>query len=277
MEHEQYKHLIKIAFNEDLGINGDITSLAVFKDEVSDFVLYSKDRGILAGLEVFIACFHEMNREIEVNTYYQDGDALEPGCKVAEVKGKVVAVLSAERVALNFLSTLSGIATRTREYVLAAGEGGKAVILDTRKTLPGYRYISKYAVQVGGGRNHRMGLYDMVLIKDNHIDAAGSITKAVNLVRKHWNSKFKIEVECRNLKDIEEALACRVDVIMLDNMETDQIREAVAFVNGRTELEASGNMTPEMTRVVSGTGVDYISAGAITKSVTAFDFSLKKG
>lgn len=195
---------------------------------------------------------------------------------MAYVTGKVISVLSAERIALNFLSTLSGIATRTREYVQAARAGGKAVILDTRKTLPGYRYLSKYAVTTGGGENHRMGLYDMVMIKDNHVDAAGGITRAVRLVRQQWGSKFRIEVECRDLAEVDEAVACQVDVIMLDNMDTDEIRKAVSRVGGGIKLEASGNMDLSRIKEVSSTGVDYISAGSITKSVRALDFSLKK-
>jgi nicotinate-nucleotide pyrophosphorylase (carboxylating) len=194
---------------------------------------------------------------------------------VAYVKGQAVSLLGGERTALNFLSFLSGIATATAEMVAIARAAGTAAILDTRKTLPGWRALSKYAVTVGGGRNHRMGLHDMVLIKDNHIESAGSLTAAVSAARARWGTRFPIEVECRTDAEVREALAAGVQIIMLDNMDPARMREEVARVGGRAKVEASGNMNRERIAAVSATGVDYISVGALTHSVKAFDFSLK--
>ncbi|HKJ85229.1 MAG TPA: carboxylating nicotinate-nucleotide diphosphorylase, partial [Spirochaetia bacterium] len=227
-----------------------------------------------AGAEVFAAVFAAVDEKTSVDFHRNDGESLSPGDQVATVEGKATAVLSAERVALNFLSFLSGIATSTREYVEEAARGGSARILDTRKTLPGYRTLSKYAVSVGGGTNHRMGLYDMIMLKDNHIDRAGSITRAVGAVRERWGERYRIEVECRTLADVSESLALEVDVIMLDNMSIEETRRAVALCDGRTELEASGNMNLSRIREVSATGVDFISIGMLTHSVAGLDFSL---
>jgi nicotinate-nucleotide pyrophosphorylase (carboxylating) len=220
---------------------------------------------------------------------FQDGDEIHPGDAICEITGKAVSLLSAERVALNFLSFLSGVATATRRYVELAEKHGKAKILDTRKTVPGYRELSKYAVRAGGGENHRMGLYDMILIKDNHIDLAGSIPRAIEAVRRRWNNRYRIEVECRTLGEVEEALDAEADIIMLDNMALPDMLAAVALTRARLEsgphartgldrtvkLEASGNVTLDTVGDISAAGVDFISVGAITHSAKALDFSLR--
>ncbi len=275
MNDANFDKLLKLALNEDLGDVGDVTSRAIFDDsQTVTALLKSKDTGVLAGLPFFIQVFHKVNKDIVVEKLKNDGDALKPGDLVARVSGPVASVLEAERTAINFLSFMSGIASVTAEHIKAANDNGHVVILDTRKTLPGYRTLSKYAVTKGGGQNHRMGLYDMVMIKDNHADAAGGITPAVNRVREKWGELYRIEVECRNLEEVKEALDCEVDVIMLDNMSPAETSEAVALRRGDVEFEASGNMDLEKIRRYNNTGVDYISIGKLTHSVTAFDFSL---
>lgn len=274
MHLSDYDHLIRTALAEDLGDVGDVTSSALFSDETLVARLSCKARGVLAGAEVFAAVFTSVDEQTDVDFQKADGEVLSPGDHVATVTGKASAVLAAERVALNFLSFLSGISSATREYVDEAARGGRARILDTRKTLPGYRVLSKYAVGVGGGTNHRMGLHDMVMLKDNHIDRAGSITRAVAAVRERWGDRYRIEVECRTLDDVVEARALEVDVIMLDNMSIEEMRRAVALCGERPALEASGNMTLSRIREVSATGVDFISVGMLTHSVTGLDFSL---
>ena len=264
--------LIDMALEEDLQDNGDITSESIFSDEEHTFVLVSKDNGILCGAEAFTRVMKRLDSRTNVKFFFSDGNYIKQGDPVAELSGKVISILKAERSALNFLSMLSAVATRTSEFVREAG--GRAVILDTRKTLPGFRHLQKYAVRCGGGINHRMGLYDMVMIKDNHIDAAGGISAAVKKVRNRWGDRFKIEIETRNISEVTEALNCGVNRIMLDNMGREEVAVAVKQIGGVCETEASGNMTPEKTKNVSLTGVDFISAGALTNSIKAFDFSL---
>lgn len=282
MKPDDYLPLLRLALREDLGDRGDVTTDAIFSGEVSSAVLLSKDTGVLAGAEIFIAVYEELDHDVSVIFHKRDGDSLQPGETVALVKGPVASILAGERVAINFLSFLSGIAGGTKRFVEAAAAGGRAVILDTRKTLPGYRMLSKYAVRAGGGRNHRNGLYDMVLIKDNHIDFSGSITRAVERVRSKWGGEYRIEVECRTTEEVKEALACAVDVIMLDNMDEKSVREAVSLRKASNRLEsagvkfeASGNMDLKTAGIMSGTGVDYISVGSLTHSVKCFDFSLR--
>jgi nicotinate-nucleotide pyrophosphorylase (carboxylating) len=275
MSFQNCETLIDLALAEDLGAGGDVTSQAVFVDETVDAVLVSKDTGVLAGIEVFRRVFEKVDSNIMIEFLRSDGDALASGDTVAHVRGKTISVLSAERTAINFLAFLSGIATETSKFVSEASAGGRAVILDTRKTLPGYRELSKYAVRVGGGRNHRMGLHDMVMLKDNHIDRCGSISSAVHRVREKWGSMYRVEVECRTAVEVGEALDSGVDVIMLDNMDFDQMKSAVRLCDGRSETEASGNMELDRIRAVSSIVVDYISVGKLTHTVRAFDFSLK--
>lgn len=271
---QETQRLIEIALGEDLGTEGDITSQAILSGDPCTAVLLSKDAGVLAGTTVFGEVLGRVDGAVEVTFLREDGAELVYGDEVAHVRGPDASVLRAERTALNFIRFLSGIATATREYVRAAGETGGALILDTRKTLPGYRSLAKYAVRVGGGTNHRTGLYDMILIKNNHIDRAGSVEVAVRRCRERWGSRFRIEVECRHLEEVRQAVDQAVDVVMLDNMGIEKIREAVAFVGGRLKLEVSGGMDLDKVRAASAAGVDYISVGAITHSVRSFDFSL---
>lgn len=270
------RSLIKRALAEDLGRAGDVSSLALFGPaDRNRFVLVSKDQGVACGLELFSEVFRALDRRVRVATGLSDGQLLSKGQRVATVEGPVRAILSGERTAINFLSHLSGIATKTAAFVSAAGPGAPAV-LDTRKTIPGLRALEKYAVATGGGRNHRMGLYDMVMLKDNHIDAAGGIPQAVARARARWGRRFKIEVETRNLDEVQKALDAGADRIMLDNMDDATMREAVALVAGRAETEASGNMTLERYRALADSGIDFVSFGELTHTVRAFDFSLRK-
>lgn len=265
---------LKAAFFEDFSNLGDVTGETIFSDETDHFTLISKADGILCGIAEFRSIFSAIDPTIKTETFFKDADRIKKGNRIATVSGNVGAILKAERTALNILSHLSGIASKTARFVVAAD--GKATILDTRKTLPGLRELQKYAVRCGGGQNHRMGLFDMVMIKDNHIDAAGGITEAVQKVRNKWKNRFKIEVETRNLQEVKEALKCSVDRIMLDNMDCTTMKSAVEIISGKAEVEASGNMTLERIMEVAETGVDFISVGELTHSVKAFDFSLRK-
>ncbi len=271
---KEIEKVIKGALKEDSGKKGDITSNAIFEDETGEYIVLSKDNGILCGKEIFEKVFHMIDETCTIDFHFNDGDRIKNGDIVAELKGKVASILTGERVGLNFICHLSGIATKTWHFVQRAE--GRVKILDTRKTAPGLRILQKYAVRCGGGYNHRMGLYDMVMIKDTHIDAAGTITKAVKKIRNKWGKKYKIEVETRNLSEVNEALECKIDRIMLDNMDTETMKKAVDLIGKKIEVEASGNMFLERIQEVSHTGVDYISAGELTHSVKAFDFSLKK-
>lgn len=266
--------LIEMALNEDLLDTGDVTAEAIFKDESYSYKLVAKESGILCGVDIFISVMKYVDSAIDIKKYFNDRDIINRGVIIADVSGPVVSILKAERTALNFLSHLSAIATKTSVFVKRAD--GKVKILDTRKTIPGYRELQKYAVSCGGGENHRMGLYDMVMIKDNHSDAAGGITQAVKRVKEKWGDKYKIEVEARNMDEVREALKCGADRIMLDNMSDQDMETAVDYISGRAETEASGNMNLQRIQSASLTGVDYISFGELTNSVKAFDFSLKE-
>lgn len=275
MNKKDYIPLIRRALAEDLGHKGDVTSRAIFpKRQNAVFTLLAKDDGVLCGIAQFAAVFTELDRKVRVETYFADGDRLKKGDIVARVRGRLTAILAGERTSLNLISHLSGVATKTARFVEAAGT--KPVVLDTRKTVPGMRVLQKYAVATGGGRNHRIGLFDMVLIKDNHIDAAGGIPSAVRLVRGKWGKRFKIEVETRTLDEVREAASLGVDRIMLDNMDNAMMKEAVAIVAGRAETEASGNMTLDRLLTLADTGVDFVSFGELTHTVKIFDFSLKQ-
>ena len=270
-----FRHLVRLALDEDLAELGDVTTSAVFSTEMGTLTLLSKDTGVLAGGPMFDLVFREIDTGTAIEWLRRDGDPLVPGDRVATVTGKTASLLTAERTALNFLSFLSGIATITHRYVDAARAGGKAAVLDTRKTLPGYRELSKYAVRAGGGTNHRMGLYDMVMLKDNHVDMCGSITEAMRRVRERWGDRFRIEVECRTPDDVNEAVSAGADVVMLDNMDSETIASVVGTPHGAVKLEVSGNVNLDTIGALSATGVDLISVGKITHSAPAFDFSLK--
>ena len=268
--------LIALALQEDLGAAGDVTSAASLPaDKIITGRVIAKEAGVLAGLNVFEQVYRQLDLAVQFTAHVQDGDPVQVGTLVCEVTGAGHSVLPGERVALNFLQHLSGIASLTAKFV-AAVKGTQAIILDTRKTTPGWRLLEKYAVRMGGGHNHRMGLYDMVLIKDNHIDAAGGITNAVNLMRAHDAAKtLSVEVEVRTLDELCEALTLGVQRILLDNMTLAQMRQAVTITAGHVPLEASGNMSLERVAAVAATGVNYISVGALTHSAPALDLSMK--
>ena len=272
----EIEQLVQLALAEDLGDRGDVTSRATIPAEQRlQARITAKQAGVIAGLDVVDVVYRQVDPQMRVTPCVQDGTAANVGTVVCEVIGAGRSVLTGERVALNFVQRLSGIATLTAQFV-AAVAGTPAVILDTRKTTPGWRILEKYAVRMGGGHNHRIGLYDMVLIKDNHIDAAGGITAAVEAVRSEPSAgDLPIEVEVETLDGLREALACKVDRILLDNMSLDQMRAAVEITAGRTPLEASGNMALDRVRAVAETGVNFISVGALTHSAPALDLSMR--
>lgn len=272
-EATEVQRTIQRALEEDIG-PGDVTSSWTLSPDLHGHArVVAKATGIVAGLGVVRGVFAALDERVEVRALVEDGSAVSPGDVLATVQGPIRSILSGERVALNFLQRMSGIATLTRRYADAVC-GTNAVILDTRKTTPGLRILEKMAVRLGGGQNHRSGLYDMVLIKDNHIAATGSISMAVQAVQAHNTAGLKVEVEVKNLAELRDALELGVDRIMLDNMDLERMRKAVALVAGRVELEASGGITLENVAAVAQTGVDYISVGALTHSAPALDISL---
>jgi nicotinate-nucleotide pyrophosphorylase (carboxylating) len=278
--------LIQLALAEDispdasLGLHpadGDITSMATIPaDSRLRGFMRTKANGVVAGLPVARAVFELIDPTITYRSSVTDGGVAEKGQILVEIQGNGRSMLAGERTALNFLGRMSGIATLTRKFVEAV-KGTKAVILDTRKTAPGWRLLDKYAVRCGGGQNHRAGLYDMLLIKDNHISGAGGITPAVNRARDLYEKRFLIEVEVKNLTELDEALKLKVDRIMLDNMDLETLRNAVQMVNDRIPLEASGNISLLNVRQIAETGVNFISSGALTHSAPALDISMKIG
>jgi nicotinate-nucleotide pyrophosphorylase (carboxylating) len=262
--------LVKAALAEDIG-SGDVTSwLAVPRGQCAQARLVARSSGVLAGIAICRQAFLNVDRSTLVQAQLADGSRYSRGQTLARVVGYARPMLAAERTALNFLQHLSGIAALTRRFVDAV-RGTGAVILDTRKTTPGWRRLEKYAVRCGGGTNHRMGLYDRILIKDNHIAAAGSITAAVERCR---SSRLPVEVEAGTLADVQEALAAGARRILLDNMSVAQMKRAVALARGKAKLEASGGVTSRNVRRMAETGVDYISVGAITHSAPAADIAL---
>ncbi len=265
--------LIKVALAEDMG-RGDITSrLTVPAGQKASARLVARSPGILAGIEICARVFRTVNPRLKFKARLRDRAGFMRGALLAEVSGPARSILAAERAALNFLQHLSGIATLTRRFVDAV-KGTGIKILDTRKTTPGWRELEKYAVRCGGAKNHRLGLYDMILIKDNHIAAAGSITAALERCR---GNRLPVEVEVKSLAELREALSGGAHRIMLDNMNLAQIRRAVQLAKGKTRLEASGNMNLTRVRSVARTGVDYISVGALTHSAPALDIALELG
>ena len=266
--------LIMNARSEDVG-TGDITTESTIPETARAHGLYkAKESGVLCGIGVAARVFELIDRDIEFTPLKRDGDRIEKGEIIAEVRGKATNVLTGERVGLNLMQRMSGIATRTAEAV-AQVEGTGAKICDTRKTTPGLRVVEKYAVKVGGGTNHRFNLADGILIKDNHIVAAGSITNAVIAARANAPHTLKIEVEVETFDELNEALDAGADIIMLDNMSCEDMKKAVGIVNGRAVTEASGNMGDRNLKEVADCGVDLISIGALTHSVRSLDISLK--
>ena len=266
--------LIMNALSEDVG-TGDITTESTIPETARAHGLYkAKESGVLCGIGVAARVFELIDRDIEFTPLKRDGDRIEKGEIIAEVRGKATNVLTGERVGMNLMQRMSGIATRTAEAVTQV-EGTGAKICDTRKTTPGLRVVEKYAVKVGGGTNHRFNLADGILIKDNHIVAAGSITNAVKAARANAPHTLKIEVEVETFDELNEALDAGADIIMLDNMSCEDMKKAVGIVNGRAITEASGNMGDRNLREVADCGVDLISIGALTHSVRSLDISLK--
>ena len=270
---KKIRNIILAALAEDIG-TGDITTQAIIPGKKKGRAqAIAKDDFIIAGMDIFAGTFQLLDRSIIVKKLMNDGCRATTGDVIAELSGSLSNILQAERVALNIFQRMSGIATMTAKYVKAV-RGTKAKILDTRKTIPGLRVLDKMAVRIGGGCNHRTGLYDGVLIKDNHIEAAGGITAAVKAQRKRLTS-MKIEVETKNILEVKEALKCGVDIIMLDNMSVPAMKKAVDLVAGRALLEASGNVSLQNVSKIAATGVDWISIGELTHSVRAVDISLK--
>ncbi len=272
MEERMHK-IIANALVEDMP-DGDVTTDALFTDQTTKAVLIAKDSGVLSGLDVFTSVMRHVDDSLEITFSFQDGDTVQSGDEIGRLQGRTASILKAERTALNLLQRMSGIATMTKAFTDAVlGTGCK--VYDTRKTVPNLRVLDKRAVKDGGGVNHRFSLSDMVLIKDNHISAAGSIKRAVEMAREHVGTSMEIEVEVENAKQFEEALNTDADRIMLDNMDLKTMRTCVALNNGAKFLEASGNMALDRAPSVAKTGVDAISVGALTHSVTAFDISLR--
>lgn len=269
------ERLIQQALEEDIG-NEDVTTCSVMPEYKKGMVkLICKQDGVICGLNVFERTFKLLDENTEVNFFFKDGDEVKKGQKVAIITGDIRVLLSGERVALNYLQRMSGIATYTRSVVKLL-EGCKTKLLDTRKTTPNMRVFEKYAVRVGGGCNHRYNLSDGVLLKDNHIGAAGGVKKAVELARAYAPFVRKIEVEVENLQMCKEALEAGADIIMLDNMSVEDMKTAVEMIAGRAITECSGNVTKENIERIKGTGVDYVSSGALTHSAPILDLSLKE-
>lgn len=270
----QADHLILEALREDIS-SEDVTTNSVMKEAVTGEVqLICKQDGIIAGLDVFKRVFELLDANVKTEFYCKDGDQVTNGQLMGVVTGDIRVLLSGERVALNYLQRMSGIATYTHS-VAALLEGSKTKLLDTRKTTPNMRIFEKYAVRVGGGYNHRYNLSDGVLLKDNHIGAAGSVKRAVEMAKEYAPFVRKIEVEVENLDMVKEAVEAGADIIMLDNMTPDEMRQAIALIDGRAETECSGNVTKENIARFTSLGVDYISSGALTHSAPILDISLK--
>lgn len=276
---EAIQSFIASALAEDIG-EGDHSSLgAIPRETQSKARLLIKDDGIIAGLELSEKIFRQVNPLLQTQYFKKDGDPIKKGEVAFEVSGSAQSILSAERLVLNCMQRMSGIATYTQSLCKLI-EGTSAQLLDTRKTTPNFRLMEKWAVAIGGGHNHRFALYDMVMLKDNHVDMAGSIQKAIGNIHRYLKAKnksLKIEIETRNLSEVQEVLRMGgIDIIMLDNMSTDEMKEAVQLIAGKYKTEASGGITETTLRPVAECGVDYISVGALTHSVKSLDLSLKK-
>lgn len=277
---ESLRDFLNAAFREDIG-DGDHSSLAAIPAELNgEAQLTMKDHGLIAGVSLAGKVFHHYDERLSVANDVQDGDRLKPGDRVLRVSGPVRSILACERLVLNCMQRMSGIATYT-DHLNSLISHTSARLLDTRKTTPNFRLMEKWAVVIGGGMNHRFGLFDMIMLKDNHIDYAGGITAAVNAAVQYLEEtgrSLPIEVETRNLSEVQEAVKHgKADRIMLDNMSADEMREAVRIIDGKAETEASGGITEETIAAVAETGVDFISVGALTHSAQSLDMSLKAG
>lgn len=274
MDRGDYLPVVRRALAEDLGDRGDITSETVIPvDSRSEARFVARSNGVIAGLQAASLVFEEVDASVSFEALVVDGDRVEPGAKIARVAGSSRSILEAERTALNLLGRMSGVATATAELV-AEVEGFGALITDTRKTMPGLRALDKYAVRMGGGVNHRMGLYDEAMIKDNHIVAAGDLKRAVTMARERLGPDTKVTVEVETIDQLSQALETDANRVLLDNMEPAVLREAVATVGGAMETEASGGVTLATVREIAATGVDFISVGWITHSAPQLDIAL---
>jgi nicotinate-nucleotide pyrophosphorylase (carboxylating) len=271
----KWRKQIEAWLDEDL-MEGDLTASLMPKDQMGKAWMVAKADGIVAGLPLAQLVFQVLDPRIQITGKVQDGDTVQRGDVIAQLEGPMSSLLAGERLALNLLQRLSGIATLTQRYVEKV-DGLNVRIVDTRKTTPGLRGLEKYAVRMGGGHNHRFGLYDAAMIKDNHIKAAGGITPAVTGLRQALPHTVKIEVEVESLDEVKEALETGADIIMLDNMSNDVMREAVRLINGKAIVEASGGVSLETVRAIAETGIDVISVGALTHSVSALDISMDLG
>lgn len=270
----QVKEIVQRALAEDIGL-GDLTTDSIFSPDIQGRGYFlAKEKGIIAGLTVAQLAFNNLDPQLKWESLKKDGEVIQPGVRLASFSGSLRAILTAERTALNFLQRLSAIATKTANYV-AMVSGYPVQIVDTRKTTPGIRILEKYAVRIGGGRNHRLGLFDAVMIKDNHIKAAGNITKAVEITRNKIPITTKIEVETETLEQVQEAIDNKVDIIMLDNMTPELMYKAIQLINKRALVEASGGITQGTILEVAATGVDIISIGELTHTIKALDISLE--
>ena len=264
---------VKRALQEDIGFGDITTDYLTNEDDLMTCELNSRVEGVLCGRSVFEMVFKILSSKVEVKFYFKDGDVIKKGDKLADIVGPARYVLMGERVALNYIQRMSGIATETSKYQSAIGNY-KAKIVDTRKTTPLFRAFEKYSVKIGGGSLHRFNLSDCAMIKDNHIKYAGSLTKAVEKLREHISHAHKIEVECDTFEQVKEAVACGADIIMLDNMSFVQMKECVDFINGRAIVEASGNVNLNTVREIAETGVDIISSSAIVAKAPTLDLGL---
>ena len=270
----QADRLIRMALEEDI-TSEDVSTNAVMPEYAAGTVdLIAKEDGVIAGLDVYARVFTLLDEKTEVIFFCKDGDTVRKGDKLAVVNGDIRVLLSGERVALNYLQRMSGIATYTRE-VASLLEGSRVTLLDTRKTTPNCRIFEKYAVRIGGGQNHRYNLSDGVLLKDNHIGAAGSITKAIRMAKEYAPFVRKIEIEVETLEQVKEAVAAGADIIMLENMTPEMMKQAVALIDGKAQTECSGNVTKENIAKIRDIGVDFVSSGALTHSAPILDISMK--
>ena len=264
---------VKRALQEDIGFGDITTDYLTDENDTMSCVLNTRTDGIFCGKSVFETVFKVLSPDIDIKFYFNDGDKIKKGDKIADIKGKAQYILMGERTALNYIQRMSGIATETNRYQEAIGEY-KAKIADTRKTTPGFRAFEKYSVKAGGGALHRFNLSDCAMIKDNHIKFSGSLTKAVNRLKQNISHAHKIEVECDTLEQVKEALLCGVDIIMLDNMTIEQMKECVKLINGSAVVEASGNVNLATVHEIASTGVDIISSSAIVAKAPTLDLAL---
>jgi len=272
LNQKEIEKLIKIGLEEDIGL-GDITSRSILSpDDINVAEVLTRENIVLCGLNILKSVFLTLDPDINFSDdTFNDGDNLKNNTKIISIKGKGIALLEGERVALNILQRLCGIATLTKEYV---DKANPVKILDTRKTTPGLRLFEKYAVSCGGGKNHRFGLYDAVLIKDNHIKAAGGIIKAVEKIKKNYNNSMQIEVETTTLSEVNDAIIAKSDIIMLDNMSLEDIKKAVNLIDGRASIEVSGSISIDQLNALSKVNIDFVSIGALTHSSKASDISM---